>query len=172
MPITGPQPQPVAPSSGPLYGSLEVPTGPEQDGPPDGLTLDRAIDVTLERSLDLRQKFFEIPMARADILQANLRSNPVFYQDGQLLQYKSLPFSRSRPGGPQQFDTNISYPLDVSHKRQARTMVAARAEKVLERNIRTPSATGSMIFTLPTSRPSGHARRSDTRPKAYRAWRR
>ena len=132
MPVTSPQPQPVAPSSSPLYGILEVPTGPEQDGPTDGLTLDRAIDVTLERSLDLKQKFYEIPMARADILQANLRSNPVFYQDGQLLQYKSHPFNRSRPGGPQQFDTNISYPLDISHKRQARTMVAARAEKVLE----------------------------------------
>jgi cobalt-zinc-cadmium efflux system outer membrane protein len=96
------------------------------------LTLDRAIDLTLERSLDLRAKFHEIPMARADMLQANLRANPVFYQDGQLLQYKGLPFSRARPGGPQQFDTNLTYPLDLSHKRQARTLVAARAEKVLE----------------------------------------
>ena len=65
-------------------------------------------------------------MARADILQANLRSNPVFYQDGQLLQYggTSTKFSRTAPGGPSQFDTNVSYPLDISHKRQARTMVA------------------------------------------------
>ncbi len=36
------------------------------------------------------------------------------------------------PGGPSQFDTNVSYPLDVSHKRQARTNVATRAERVLE----------------------------------------
>ena len=73
-------------------------------------------------------------MARADILQASLRSNPVFYQDGQLLQYggTSTKFSRTAPGGPSQFDTNVSYPLDISHKRQARTMVAARAERVLE----------------------------------------
>ena len=27
-------------------------------------------------------------MSSADILQANLRSNPIFYQDGQLLQYR------------------------------------------------------------------------------------
>jgi cobalt-zinc-cadmium efflux system outer membrane protein len=132
MPITPPQPQPVAPATPSLYGPLAVPTGPEDDGPPDGLTLDRAIDITLERSLDLRAKFYEIPMARADILQANLRSNPVFYQDGQLLQYANRPFSRAVPGGPSQFDTNITYPLDVSRKRHARTMVAARAEKVLE----------------------------------------
>jgi cobalt-zinc-cadmium efflux system outer membrane protein len=131
MPITAPQPQPLAPTTGRFAGSLETPTA-EDDGPADGLTLDRAIDVTLEQSLDLRAKFYEIPMSRADMLQANLRANPVFYQDGQLLQYRGAPFSRARPGGPQQFDTNFSYPLDVSHKRQARTMVAARAEKVLE----------------------------------------
>src|SRR6516164_7228173 len=73
-------------------------------------------------------------MARADTLQASLRSNPVFYQDGQLLQYRgsSTQFTRAAPGGPSQFDTNISYPLDISHKRQARTAVASRAERVLE----------------------------------------
>src|SRR6516164_9716807 len=73
-------------------------------------------------------------MARADTLQASLRSNPVFYQDGQLLQYRgtSTQFSRAAPGGPSQFDTNITYPLDVSHKRQARTAVAGRAMRVLE----------------------------------------
>jgi cobalt-zinc-cadmium efflux system outer membrane protein len=98
------------------------------------LTLERAIDIALERSLDLRAKFQEIPMARADTLQASLRSNPIFYQDGQLLQYRgsSTQFTRAAPGGPSQFDTNITYPLDISHKRQARTLVATRAERVLE----------------------------------------
>jgi cobalt-zinc-cadmium efflux system outer membrane protein len=131
MPVTAPQPQPVGPTTPPLYGTLEMTGGPEEEAP-DGLTLDQAIELTLERSLDLRSKFAEIPMARADILQANLRANPVFYQDGQLLQYGRGEYSRARPGGPQQFDTNITYPLDVSFKRTARTRVAARAEKVLE----------------------------------------
>jgi outer membrane protein, heavy metal efflux system len=133
MPISSPQPAPVSPTTTPFYGTLEIPTQ-DDDGPPDGVTLDKAIDITLERSLDLRSKFLEIPMARADILQANLRSNPVFYQDGQLLQYKgtSTAFTRAAPGGPSQFDTNITYPLDVSKKRQARTVVATRAERVLE----------------------------------------
>ncbi len=132
MPVSSPQPAPISPTSAPFSGTLEL--APEDDGPPDAITLDRAIDITLERSLDLRAKYYEIPMARADILQASLRSNPVFYQDGQLLQYRgtSTAFTRAAPGGPSQFDTNISYPLDISHKRQARTMVAARAERVLE----------------------------------------
>jgi outer membrane protein, heavy metal efflux system len=133
MPISSPQPAPVSPTATPFYGTLEIPTQ-DDDGPPDGVTLDQAIDITLERSLDLRAKALEIPMARADILQASLRSNPVFYQDGQLLQYKgaSTQFTRAAPGGPSQFDTNITYPLDVSRKRLARTNVAARAERVLE----------------------------------------
>jgi cobalt-zinc-cadmium efflux system outer membrane protein len=133
MPITAPPAQPVSPITTPPYGTLEIPTA-EDEGPPEGLTLDAAIAVTLDRSLDLRGKFYEIPMARADTLQAGLRSNPVFYQDGQLLQYPgtSTQFSRAAPGGPSQVDTNISYPLDISHKRQARKMVAARAERVLE----------------------------------------
>jgi cobalt-zinc-cadmium efflux system outer membrane protein len=131
MPITAPQPQPVGAATTPFFGSLDLPAT-EYVGPADGLTLEQAIDTTLRRSLDLRQKFIEIPMARADILQASLRANPVFYQDGQLLQYQRGEFNRSRPGGPQQFDTNITYPVDISQKRRARTAVAARAQKVLE----------------------------------------
>ena len=133
MPISSPQPAPVSPTTTPFYGTLDIPTQ-DDDGPADGVTLDQAIDITLERSLDLRSKFLEIPMARADILQANLRSNPIFYQDGQLLQYKgaSTQFTRAAPGGPSQFDTNITYPLDVSRKRIARTRVAVQAERVLE----------------------------------------
>ena len=44
MPISAPQPQPVGPISAPFSGTLEVPSGPEDDGPADGVTLDRAID--------------------------------------------------------------------------------------------------------------------------------
>ena len=43
-----------------FYGTLDIPST-EDDGPPDGLTLEQAIDVTLERSLDLRQKFYRDP---------------------------------------------------------------------------------------------------------------
>jgi cobalt-zinc-cadmium efflux system outer membrane protein len=130
--ITAPQPEPITPATGELYGTLEIPAGAEDDGPENGLTLDAAIDITLERSLDLRSKFYELPQARADILQASLRANPVFYQDGQLLPYPGYHFSRAVPGGPSQYDTNVTFLLDIMHKRQARTYVAQRAEKVLE----------------------------------------
>ncbi|MGE5755995.1 MAG: TolC family protein [Planctomycetaceae bacterium] len=130
--IGAPQPQPVEAAPLPIYGSLELPTEAEDadEGPADGLTLDMAIDRMLRENLDLRSKFFEIPQAQADILQAGLRTNPVFYADSQLVPYGQ--FNRSSAGGPTQYDINVSYPLDVSHKRQARTMVAARAKRVLE----------------------------------------
>jgi cobalt-zinc-cadmium efflux system outer membrane protein len=131
QPVTAPEPQPLTPAAAPLYGTLEIPgRSTDDDGPADGLTLERAIDVTLQRSLDLRSKYFEIPQARADTLQASLRANPVFYADAQLIPFGQ--FNRQVPGGPTQYDVNITHPLDVSHKRQARTLVASRAERVLE----------------------------------------
>ncbi len=128
--ISAPESQAVTRSSAPPYGTLEIPAGAEDDGPENGLTLDQAITVTLERSRDLKAKFHEIPMARADTLQASLRYNPIFYWDAQLFPYGQ--YNKLYLGGPPQYDINVTYPFDVSHKRQARTMVAARAEKVLE----------------------------------------
>ena len=40
--------------------------------------------------------------------------------------------TRTKPGGQTQYDVNISYPLDLSRKRQARTASAVRATKVTE----------------------------------------
>ncbi|HEX8200175.1 MAG TPA: TolC family protein, partial [Isosphaeraceae bacterium] len=113
----------------PLFGSLAEP-GQEDSGPAEGLTLDAAIELLLRNNLDLRSRFFEIPQARADVLTASLRANPVLYADAQLVPYGS--YSRARPGGPVQYDVNITYPLDVTHKRQARTAVAVQAVRVLE----------------------------------------
>ena len=114
----------------PLYGPLSVPSSPEDEGPADGLTLDAAIERLVHENPDLRAQFHEIPKAQADILTAGLRANPVFYADSQLIPYGS--YSESRPGGPVQYDINISYPLDLSHKRQARTVVARQAKRVIE----------------------------------------
>jgi cobalt-zinc-cadmium efflux system outer membrane protein len=133
--VTGQQegirPPQAPPLTGPaIYGTLALPTEVATEGPPNGLTLDAAIDRLLAENLDLRAKFMEIPQAQADILNAGLRANPIFYADGQLVPYGR--YTRSRPGGQTQYDVNISYPVDVSHKRQSRTVVATRAKRVLE----------------------------------------
>ena len=69
-------------------------------------------------------------MADADILTASLRANPVFYADSQLVPYGR--YSRANPGGQTQYDVNITHPLDVNHKRQARTEVARAARRTVE----------------------------------------
>lgn len=114
----------------PIYGSLSLPTSAENEGPPDGFTLDMAIDYLIRENLDLRAKSFEIPQADADILTASLRANPIFYADAQLIPFSQ--YTKDRPGGQTQYDVNISYPIDASGKRRARTVVARRAKKVLE----------------------------------------
>jgi outer membrane protein, heavy metal efflux system len=114
----------------PIYGPLALSTVGTDEGPADGLTLDAAIERLVLENLDLRAQFDEISKAEADILTASLRANPIFYADSQLIPYGN--FSREKPGGATQYDINITYPLDVSHKRQARTAVATQARRVLE----------------------------------------
>ncbi len=118
------------PASIPVSGPLALPATEEDPGPPDGLSLDQAIDLLTRNNLDLQAKAVEIGQARADILTASLRANPVFYADAQLVPYGQ--YTRNRPGGQTQYDVNISYPLDVSGKRKARTASAMQATKVIE----------------------------------------
>ncbi len=123
-------PQPIPVPRAPFYGTLEVPKHEGEEGPPNGLTLDQAIELVVNRNLDLLAKKYEIPQARADVLTASLRANPIFYADSQLNPYGT--FSRARPGGPNQYDVNMSHPLDYSGKRKARMTYAARALHVME----------------------------------------
>jgi outer membrane protein, heavy metal efflux system len=126
--ITAPTSLPLA--EVPLFGPLAFPGGKEDEGPPEGLALDEAIERLVHDNLALRARSLELPQADADILTASLRANPLLYADSQLIPYGT--YSRERPGGPLQYDVNITYPIDVTHKRQARTVVACRAKRVLE----------------------------------------
>ncbi len=121
---------PVAPlTQVPLYGTLELPAGSE-DGPPDGLTFDQALELLLHDNLDLKARQLEIPSSKADVITAGLRGNPIFYADSQLIPYGA--YSNKRPGGPNQYDINISQPIDYSRKRIARLAVANSTLKAIE----------------------------------------
>lgn len=120
--------QPVQEADIPAYGDLDLPE--RYEGPPDGMTIDQAIEILIHQNLDLVAYRMEVPMAEADVLTANLRANPIFYADTQLIPYGH--FSFLRPGGPPQSDVNINYPLDISFKRAARTRSARVAKKVTE----------------------------------------
>ncbi len=51
--MAAPQPMPVPHPQ--FYGTLEVGEGPEDQGPPNGLTLDQAIDMFVHQNLRLRR---------------------------------------------------------------------------------------------------------------------
>ena len=119
-------------------------------------------------------QFHEIPKARADILTASLRANPIFYADSQLIPYGD--FSKERPGGPVQYDINISHPLDVSHKRRARTAVASQAGRVIEAQYQDAvrqqidSLYDTYVGVLARERPLATPRRAS--PASASSWRR
>lgn len=122
--ITTPSSLPLA--KVPLFGKLAVPEGREDEGPADGLTLDQAIERVVHDNLALRARAFELPQADADMLTASLRANPLLYADSQLIPYGS--YSLRRPGGPLQYDLNITYPLDVTRKRRTHARGATSEE--------------------------------------------
>ncbi len=122
--------QTAQPLQVPQYGELEIEAEFEDYGSPDGMNLDSAIDLLVHQNLDLQAARLEVPMADADVLTANLRANPIFYADTQLIPYGHYSFLR--PGGPAQTDVNINYPLDVTFKREARTRSAREAKSVTE----------------------------------------
>jgi cobalt-zinc-cadmium efflux system outer membrane protein len=123
------RPPALEPAEVPQYGELETPAQPEAPGAT-GLSLDDAIGVLLRQNLALLALRYEVPMARADLLTAGLRNNPIFYADSQLIPYQS--YGNRRPGGQTQYDINVTFPIDVTGKRRARMAVAARAADATE----------------------------------------
>ena len=113
----------------PLYGTLDLPAEADE-GPADGLTFDQALALLIRDNADLRARRYEIPLAQADELTASLRANPILYADSQLIPYGS--YSTKRPGGPTQYDLNISQPIDFSHKRANRVAVASKTKTAVE----------------------------------------
>ena len=102
----------------------------DDPGPADGITLDEAIERMTRSNLDIRALRHELTQADADILTAGLRTNPLIYMDTQFIPYGS--FDNANPGGPTQYDVNVTMPMDLSKKRQARTTVARMARSTLE----------------------------------------
>jgi cobalt-zinc-cadmium efflux system outer membrane protein len=131
MQLPEPLPAPAPPARG-----LAIGTGAldrrlaDDEGPENGVTLDAAIDRMMADNIDVRALRQELTQADADILTAGLRTNPLIYLDSQFIPYGS--YTDATPGGPTQYDVNITYPLDVSRKRQARTVVARMAKTALE----------------------------------------
>ena len=113
-------------------GAMATPTSAlmEDQGRPDGLTLDAALARMLSSNLDLLALKYEIPQADADVLTAGLRANPLIYGDTQFIPYGK--YGSARPLGPTEYDLSITHPLDLSSKRRSRVEVARAARSTVE----------------------------------------
>ncbi len=106
----------------PLYGLLELPSG-ELEGPPNGMTLDQAIENLMCNNADLRHKRYEIPQARADVLTASLRANPLYFISASNVPYQAYSPQRF---GAVEYTPTLVQPVDINNKRGARTEAASR----------------------------------------------
>ncbi|NDC62426.1 MAG: TolC family protein [Planctomycetia bacterium] len=130
MLLPQPLPAPVASRAAPIPMTAIDTSIADDAGPADGRTLDDCIVTMMESNLDVRALRHELTQADADVLTAGLRTNPLVYMDSQFIPYGS--FNNQKPGGPTQYDLNITYPIDVSQKRQSRMVVARMARSALE----------------------------------------
>ena len=92
--------------------------GPDIGNKKTGLTLSRAVELLLERNVELRVQASEMAQAEADLQTAGLRPNPIVYADA-----RSVPYGTFTPyttGGPTQYEVNVVHPFDISGKRKAR----------------------------------------------------
>ena len=146
-----PPPQPIPTPKPPFYGTLELPSEEEAlTGPPDGLTLEQAIERLMTANLDLLAKQFEIPQARADVLTASLIGNPIFFADAQLVPYGTD--SVKKPDGPTQYDVNMQSTDRLCRTSGGRGCRSRPGRSRSRRpSSRTPSASRFRTFTSFTS---------------------
>jgi cobalt-zinc-cadmium efflux system outer membrane protein len=117
-----------APMPTPIYGILEIPAIADE-GPPDGMTLDQAIERLVRDNPDLRMRSKELPKAQADIVSAGLRNNPFLFGDVSNVPYQA--YSPNRPGEVS-YGVTLIQPWDVNKKRLVRIQVAQSARNVVE----------------------------------------
>jgi cobalt-zinc-cadmium efflux system outer membrane protein len=117
---------PAAPPT-PLYGVLDLPLTTDE-GPPNGLTLDQAIEHLVQENPDLRTRFQELSKAQADILTASLRNNPFLFGD-----VSNIPYGKTNPVlGGVTYGVTVIQSWDVNQKRKRRIRVAQSAKSVVE----------------------------------------
>lgn len=126
-PAVAPLPAPVAPPI-PQYGRLEIPDSLDE-GPPDGLTLDAAIDRFVQVNPDLLAKARELPKSRADAITAGLIANPIVFFSADSIPYGA--YSKAN-NGTLTYGIVLVQPIDINRKRRYRVIAAEQAHGVIE----------------------------------------
>ena len=110
-------------------------SGSGQESAPDGaMAIQRAVELALDRNLDLMAKRFDVDLASARVVTAGLRANPMLsvgadYQD---LLGSHFQNDSSNGAGPPEYNVRLDYPFDVAGKRRKRLAVANADRSISE----------------------------------------
>ena len=98
------------------------------------MAIQRAVELALDRNLDLMAKRFDVDLASARVVTAGLRANPMLsvgadYQD---LLGSHFQNDSSNGAGPPEYNVRLDYPFDVAGKRRKRLAVANADRSISE----------------------------------------
>ena len=76
------------------------------------ITLAEAIDECLRSSLDIRSQVENVRQAQADVTTSRLVPNPTLLMLASLEPFPGHPFTKTKQGGPPQYDATTFWPID------------------------------------------------------------
>jgi cobalt-zinc-cadmium efflux system outer membrane protein len=118
-----------------LYREIETLSHPPSEiGPPDGWTLEQAVDRLVRANFGIKIAAEDVCQARADRVTAGLRANPQVIAGVQQVPYGS--FNTNVQGGPTLYAVGAAVPLDLSGKRLARVRGADLTALLADANYR------------------------------------
>lgn len=96
------------------------------------ITLNQALQETLDKNLNLMAERYNLPIADARILQAGLRPNPVFTYGQDYQNVFGTGITNDNNGGPSEWNTRVDVPYERGHKRELRVDLARQQKSVAE----------------------------------------
>lgn len=118
-------------TAGAIALALGVVPGAAQSAPA-GLTVQQAIDESVQNNLSLLAQRASLSVADAAVISARLRPNPVVTGDADGLDLLGTGFNPDNGAGPQQYAVRVDVPIERGRKRELRMTVAGQAKRVAE----------------------------------------
>lgn len=99
----------------------------------ESVTINQAIEEAVEKNLDLMADRYNVPIAQARIITAQLRPNPIFSLEAGHLIYPFTPeFNKENAGGPNELAIRTDFIVERGGKRKRRIEVAQANRSVAE----------------------------------------
>ena len=113
-----------------ILSGQQQPSSPGRAEEP--ITLDQAVRQAVANNLDLIAERFNVPLAQAQVITANLRPNPILSVYGDLLNLLPPKYSEENGAGPPEYGVRADYIFERGGKRERRVAVAQAAKTVAE----------------------------------------